>query len=139
MLKGIDPLLGPDLLHCLASMGHGDAVVIADANFPAATLARRLIDLTGADAPTAVRAILGVLPLDSFVAEPALAMAVVGDPAAVPEIVAEFARIVAPAPLGRLERQAFYERAREAFAIVRTGERRFCGNLILIKGVIGPP
>src|SRR6516165_4318707 len=107
MLKGIDPLLGPDLLHGLASMGHGDALVIADANFPAAALARRLIDLGGVDAPTAARAILTVLPLDSFVPAPGLVMEVVGDPGATPPVVAEFARLVAPAPLGRLAREAF--------------------------------
>ena len=143
MLKGLDPLLGPDLLHCLASMGHGDALVIADANFPAAALARRLIDLAGVSATDAARAILTVLPLDSFVPEPALVMAVVGDPAAVPPVVAEFQRLVAtvdsrPNALGRLERNAFYGRAERAFAIVRTGERRLYGNLILVKGIVAP-
>jgi L-fucose mutarotase len=143
VLKGLDPLLGPDLLHALASMGHGDALVIADANFPAAALARRLIDLRGANATDAARAVLSVLPLDSFVPKPALVMAVVGDPDAVPPVVGEFERLIAaasgaPAALGRLDRAAFYERARDAFAIVRTGERRLYGNLILIKGVIAP-
>ncbi len=143
MLKGVDPLLGPDLLHALASMGHGDALVIADANFPAASLARRLIDLAGVSATEAARAILTVLPLDSFVTEPALVMEVVGRPAEVPPVVAEFERLVVAAEprltaLGRLERHAFYARAERAFAIVRTGERRLYGNLILVKGVVAP-
>jgi L-fucose mutarotase/ribose pyranase (RbsD/FucU family) len=71
MLKGLDPLLGPDLLHVLAAMGHGDEIVIADGNFPAASLARRLVRLEGVDAPRALRAILSVPPLDTFVAAPA--------------------------------------------------------------------
>ncbi len=143
MLKGLDPLLGPDLLHCLASMGHGDELVIADANFPTAALARRLVDLRGVGAPAAARAVLSVLPLDSFVAEPALVMAVVGNPTEVPPVVAEFESVVAaaagaPVALGRLERATFYARAERAFAIVRTGERRLYGNLILVKGVVAP-
>jgi L-fucose mutarotase len=143
MLKGLDPLLGPDLLHALASMGHGDVLVIADANFPAVTLARRLIELRGVGAPEAARAILSVMPLDGFVAEPALVMEVVGDPTEVPPVVAEFERLVGaaagrPVGLGRLERAAFYARAQHAFAIVRTGERRLYGNLILVKGIIAP-
>jgi len=143
VLKGLDPLLGPDLLHALASMGHGDELVIADANFPSAALARRLIDLRGVDAPAAARAILSVLPLDSFVAEPALVMTVVDDPQDVPPVVGAFECLVAaaagrPVALGRLEREAFYARARGAFAIVRTGERRLYGNLILVKGIVAP-
>ena len=142
MLKGLDPLLGPDLLHALASMGHGDELVIADANFPSAALARRLIELGGVDAAAAARAILSVLPLDSFVAEPALVMEVVGDPQAAPPVFGEFERVIADAGcsrgLGRLERTAFYARARGAFAIVRTGERRLYGNLILVKGIVAP-
>jgi L-fucose mutarotase len=143
VLKGLDPLLGPDLLHALASMGHGDELVVADANFPAATLARRLIELSGVGAPDAARAILSVLPLDSFVAEPALVMEVVGNPTEAPPVVAEFERVVGaaagrPVTLGRLARAAFYTRAQHAFAIVRTGERRLYGNLILVKGVVAP-
>ncbi|MGH7357392.1 MAG: RbsD/FucU family protein, partial [Candidatus Rokuibacteriota bacterium] len=80
MLKGFDPLLGPDLLHVLAAMGHGDELVVADGNFPAARLARRLVRLDGVDAPRALRAILSVFPLDTFTPTPAAVMAVVGDP-----------------------------------------------------------
>jgi L-fucose mutarotase len=140
MLKGLDPLLGPDLLHVLAAMGHGDEVVVADGNFPAASVARRLVRLDGIDAPRALRAILSVLPLDTFTPRPVAVMAVVGDPRAVPEPVREFQALV-DAAAGRsvtfesLERLAFYDRARAAFAVVATGERRPYGNILLVKGV----
>ena len=141
MLKGIDPLLGPDLLRVLAAMGHGDEVVIADANFPAESSAQRLVRLDGVDATRAAVAILSVLPLDEHVKAPAAVMAVVGDPDAELPIVDEFHRIAEaahgqPVSFERVERFAFYERARQAFAIVATGERRPYGNLILTKGVL---
>ena len=141
MLKGIDPLLGPDLLRALAAMGHGDEIVIADANFPAEANARRLVRLDGANATRAAEAILSLLPFDVYVDTPAAVMAVVGDPDAEPAIVGDFRRIAetahgAPVGFARVERLAFYERARQAFAIVATGERRSYGNLILTKGVL---
>jgi L-fucose mutarotase len=141
MLKGLDPLLGPDLLHVLAAMGHGDELVVADGNFPAASIARRLVRLEGVDAPRALRAILSVFPLDTFTPTPAKVMAVVGDPDAVPAPVREFQALVdgaagRPVPLEALERFAFYERARAAFAVVATGERRPYGNILLEKRVV---
>jgi L-fucose mutarotase len=141
MLKGLDPVLGPDLLHVLAAMGHGDELVVADGNFPATSLARRLVRLDGVDAPQALRAILSVLPLDTFTSRPAAVMAVVGDPESVPEPVREFQALVDAAAgrsvtLEALERFAFYERARAAFAVVATGERRSYGNILLVKGVV---
>ena len=93
MLKGIDPILGPDLLRVLAAMGHGDEVVIADANFPAEANARRLVRLDGADAARTAEAFLSLLPLDEYVEAPAAVMAVVEDPDAEPAIVADFRRI----------------------------------------------
>ncbi|QHQ35121.1 RbsD/FucU family protein [Algicella marina] len=142
MLRDIPPILSPDLLWSLAAMGHGDTVVIADANFPAEGLGPRCHRLDGVSATDALRAVLKLLPLDTFVEEPAFTMQVVGDPQAVPEIVAEFQQIVnatadAPAKLGSCERFAFYEAARQAFAVVQTGEFRLYGNIILTKGVIG--
>lgn len=137
MLRGIDPLLTPDLLHALASMGHGDTLVIADANFPAAGVARRLLRLPGMATPRVLRAVLSVLPLDDFIPNPAAVMRVVGEPDALPEAVAELAALLPQPPL-RLERHAFYAAAREAFAVIATGERRLYGNIILTKGVIGP-
>ncbi len=143
MLKGIDPLLGPELLHALAAMGHGDEIAIVDANFPAAAVARRLIRLDGSDAPRALAAVLSVLPLDTFIKSPVAVMQVVGAAKRVPPPVREFQPIVDRAMgrrlrLAALERFAFYERVRGAFAVLATGERRFYGNIILTKGVIGP-
>lgn len=141
MLKTLDPLLGPELLHVLASMGHGDEIAVVDANFPSAQCARRLVRLDGADAPRVLAAVLSLLPLDTFVDAPLATMAVVGDAAAVPEAVRGF-QAVARAAEGRdvkiaaLDRQAFYARARDAFAIVQTGETRLYGNVLVRKGVV---
>ncbi len=143
MLIGLNPLLTPELLYALAQMGHGDEIAIVDANFPATSVARRLITLDGADAPSALTAILSVMPLDHMAKHPARVMEVVGKPKEVPSAVADFARIIA-ATLGHklalepVERQAFYVEARNAFAILRTGERRPYGNILLSKGVVGP-
>jgi L-fucose mutarotase len=141
MLKGLDPVLSPELLHALAAMGHGDEIAVVDANFPAASVARRLIRLDGVAAPRALQAILSLLPLDTFTDAPAAVMAVVGDPAAVPPPVRDFQPLVdaaagRPVRLVALERFAFYERARTAFAVVATGEPRGYGNILLTKGVI---
>jgi L-fucose mutarotase len=141
MLKGIHPLLHADLLHALAAMGHGDEIAIVDANFPTATFSRRIVQLTGASASDALDAILTVFPLDTFVVPAAFTMEVVGDPEAVPEPVREFAATftrhgLADAEIGRLTRNAFYERARNAFAVVRSGELRPYGNILLVKGVV---
>ena len=139
MLIGISPLLSPDLLHALASMGHGDEIVLADANFPATTLGKRLIHIPGLSAPTVLQAVLSVMPLDNFVDQPALTMAIVGDSKTRPATVAEFDVLLQhhkyKASAG-LERQAFYQRAAQAFAVVATGELRTYGNIILKKGVI---
>ena len=142
MLKGIDPLLGPGLLSALRSMGHGDEIVVADANFPAqSTVAgHRLIRADGVDAVRMVQAIVSVLPLDDFVSAAAFRMAMVDHPDEVPPITRAFEAALARAnyhgPIEAIERFAFYERARKAFAIVATGETRLYGNLILKKGVL---
>lgn len=141
MLRNIPSILSPDLLHALAAMGHGDDLVIADANYPAESSGLPCIRLDGISATDVLEAVLTLLPLDGFVDDPALVMQVVGDPSAVPEIVTEFQAIIDrtadnPARIGSLERFAFYERARKAYAVVQTGERRLYGNIILKKGVI---
>jgi L-fucose mutarotase len=141
MLKGIHPLLHAELLHALASMGHGDELVIADANFPAASVARRLLQLASATAPEALDAILTLFPLDSSTTPPAMTMEVIGDPTAVPDPVREFAEVftrhgLADAEIGRLGLEEFYARARTAFAVVRTAEVRAYGNILLVKGVV---
>jgi L-fucose mutarotase len=141
MLIGIHALLTPDLLHALASMGHGDSIALVDANYPA-TRGRRTIDMSGANVVHALRAVLSLLPLDTFVPHPSRVMEVVGEPHTVPPVVAEMNDVLAAGgnkPAATLERYAFYEAAKETYAIVRTGERRFYGNIILTKGVIPPP
>jgi L-fucose mutarotase len=142
MLRGIHPILGPDLLHALRSLGHGDEVVIADANFPVHSLGPRVVRLDGVDAVVAADAILTHLPLDTFVDQAAFRMEVVGDPGAVPPICEAFAhlvrRLAGPFEIAPLERFAFYDRAARASLIVATGERRLYGNLILKTGVLTP-
>ena len=143
MLRDIPPILSPDLLWTLRAMGHGDDIVLADANFPAQAMGARCHRLDGIAATDVLDAVLTVMPLDTFVPDPACVMQVVDDPDAVPEVVAAFQDLVnrradRPATLASLERFAFYERARGAFAIVQTGETRLYGNIILKKGVIAP-
>ncbi len=142
MLKGIDPLLGPELLAILRAMGHGDDIAIVDANFPAASSAKRLVRMDGLDATRVVRAVLSVLPLDTFVPNAAFRMAVVDNPDEIPPITKEFATLLSAVgyrgEIEPIERFAYYERARNAYAVVATGERRYWGNLILKKGAIPP-
>ena len=144
MLRGIHPLLHPDLLHVLASMGHGDTLAIVDSNFPAASTAKGLTVpqplVLGVDAIAAVQAILTLFPIDTFDPEvpPVIAMQVVGQPEAVPEGVALAAPIFAAAgaSITSIERYAFYAAAKRAFAVVITTETRLYGNFILRKGVV---
>ncbi len=143
MLIGIPNALTPDLLRHLRAMGHGDELVIADANFPAESCGERLERLAGVSATEALEAVLTLMPLDSYVDAPARAMLVVGDPEAVPDIVAEFQRIIdetadRPAQVRGVERHAFYEEARRAYCVVQTAETRLYGNIILSKGVVPP-
>ena len=142
MLRGIDPLLSPELLMIMRAMGHGDEIAIVDANFPATSNADWLVRLDGVDASQALAAVLSVLPLDSFVADPANGMQVVGRPDEIPPAIADFQTIVDrlagfPVRIARIERFGFYERAKTCFAIVATTDRRLYANIILKKGVIG--
>ncbi|TYP70192.1 L-fucose mutarotase [Paenibacillus methanolicus] len=141
MLNGIPSILSPDLLKTLMEMGHGDEIVLADANFPAVSCARRIIRADGHPIPALLDAILTLMPLDEYVDLPVLLMEkVAGDTVETPiwatygTIIAE--RAGADIAVGFLERFAFYERARAAYAIVATGERAQYGNVILKKGVI---
>jgi L-fucose mutarotase len=148
LLKAIDPLLNADVLHALRAMGHGDEIVLCDTNFPADSVARvtvlgRLLRIDNVTAARAARAVLSVMPLDSFVDAPAARMEVVGKPSEIPPVQREVqAEIDAaegrPWLMGSVERFAFYERARSACAVIATGERRFYGCFILKKGVIAP-
>lgn len=144
MLKNLSALHTPELLYALAAMGHGDEIALVDAHFPAAShAARPLIRLDGAALPEVVEACLTLLPLDRFVDDPAVAMAVVADPSEIPAVQRDCQAVIArheaaPPQILRIPRAAFYARARLAFAIVVTGEQRPYGNLILKKGVCVP-
>jgi len=139
MLKGIDKLLTGDLLKALCDMGHGDELVIADANFPAVAVAKRLIRVPGIDGVRMARAIMSVFPLDTYVDNPACVMDLTdGDKAkGMPEPViwGDYRRITGT-NLGLIERFAFYERATKAYLVIQTGEERQYGNLLLTKGVV---
>ena len=147
MLKGIDPVLNAEVLHALRAMGHGDDLILCDTNFPAQSVARRTVlgRLLRIDAglPRVARAVLSVYPLDSFVDDAAARMEVVGKPDDIPEVQrevqAEIDRAEGKAwPMIGIERYAFYERAKQAYAVIQTGERRFYGCVALRKGVIPP-
>lgn len=143
MLKGLDPLLNADLLHVLRAMGHGDDLVIADANFPATTMGKRLVRLDGVDAPRVLEAVLSVMPLDDFVDQPCGRIEVVGDPDSVPEVCQDFQTIIdrregGTIRIAPIERFEFYRRATEAFAVVQTGETRLYGCILLKMGVVRP-
>ncbi len=139
MLKGIDKLLTGELLKALCDMGHGDELVIADANFPAETVAKRLIRVPGVDGVRVAEAVLSVFPLDTYVDAPACVMDLTdGDKAKgmpVPVIWGEYAQLTG-AELGLIERFDFYERAKNAYLVIQTGEERQYGNLLLTKGVV---
>jgi L-fucose mutarotase len=148
MLKNVDPLLTPELLAVLAEMGHGDDLVLCDANFPAESVARttvhgRPIRLAGVDAPAAARAILSVLPLDDFVDAPMSRMEVTGEPQTVPPVQRELQAVVdaetgTQVTMQPVERFAFYAASKQAYVVVATGERRFWGCFLLKKGVVPP-
>jgi L-fucose mutarotase len=141
MLKGIPAIISPELLKVLMEMGHGDEIVLADGNFPAASHAQRLIRCDGHHVPDLLEAILHLFPLDHYVAKPAALMQVVaGDTVETPiwgqyrEIIEQYTGIAQP--LEQVERFTFYERAKQAYAIIATGENALYANLILKKGVI---
>lgn len=141
MLVGISPLIGPELLSLLYRMGHGDEIIFADAFFPAETYGRRIVRKDGIRIPDLLDAVLPLLTLDSYVESPATMMAAVAgdqlDPAVEDAYRAVFDRHAPDTPpFARIERLQFYERAKEAFAIVVTGEVIKYGNVILKKGVI---
>ena len=141
MLRNINPILSPELLYALRAMGHGDEIALVDANFPAESIGPSCIRADGSDNSVILKAVLEIMPLDTFVPDPALCMQVVDDPQAVPDTVKDFQTIInkvadAPRDIQSLERFSFYERAENVFAVVQTGERRLYGNIILKKGVI---
>jgi L-fucose mutarotase len=148
MLKGVDNRLNADLLYVLRAMGHGDMIVLADCNFPSESVSKttsfgRTLSMDNLSSATAANAILSVLPLDTFVADFAMRMKVVGDASAIPAVQTEVQDAIDRAegrhrPLIGVDRYAFYDLAKQAFAVVRTGEQRFYGCFIFRKGVIPP-
>ena len=148
LLKGIDPILNADVLSAVRAMGHGDDLVLCDTNFPADSVARQtvlgsLLRIDNVSAARAAKAILSVLPLDSFVEAPARRMELVDQPHEVPPVQAEVQREIdaaegRPVPMGSIERFAFYDLAKRAYCVIQTGERRFYGCFIFKKGVIAP-
>ena len=148
MLKGIDPRLNADVLYALRAMGHGDMLILADTNFPSASVASETVlgDLLRMDNLTsaqAAEAILSVLPLDTFVDDFAGRMELVGAPDEIPPVQAEVQAALDAAegehrPMVGIERFDFYDLAKTAYAVIQTGERRFYGCFMLRKGVISP-
>ena len=146
MLKGINPLLNADVLHVLRAMGHGDDLIIADTNFPSDSVARQTVygRLLRIDAPAAdvVQAVLSVMPIDTFVNDAAARMEVVDEPETIlpvmEEVQSQVSAMGGPNPMLPIERFSFYDRAKQAYAVIQTGERRFYGCFAFRKGVIGP-
>ena len=147
MLKNLDPLLNADVLQALRAMGHGDTLVLSDTNFPSDSIARKTVlgKLLRIDASCAraARAILSVMPLDSFVDIAAARMEVVGKPTEILDVQREVQVEIDRAegkswPMGSIERMAFYEHAKKAYCVVTTAETRFYGCFIFTKGVIPP-
>ena len=141
MLKTLTALHTPDLLHVLASMGHGDELALVDCNFPAPSLAQRLVRLDGADLPSVLAACLQLIPLDTFVDHPVVRMLKVHAPEEIPEVQQACQRIIDEAESRHVEfvgfsREEFYERTRTAYAVIATGERRAYGCILIKKGVV---
>lgn len=140
MLKGINPILTPELLKILMEMGHGDEIVISDGNFPASSIAKRLVRLDGQDVPAVLDAILSVMPLDQYVENQVALMEVVQGDTVVPVIWDTYKEIIKKhepdAKIEHMERFQYYERAKEAFAVVYTTEKAQYANVILKKGCV---
>ncbi|HBG28756.1 MAG: fucose isomerase [Planctomycetes bacterium GWF2_41_51] len=141
MLKGIPSIISPELLKILAEMGHGDEIVIGDGNFPAASNAERLVRCDGHSVPALLKAILTIFPLDTFVEYPVALMEVVHGDKTKPVIWNEYKRIIKSSgekftDFEFIERFDFYERAKDAYAIIATSEKALYANIILKKGVI---
>ena len=141
MLKNIPKILSPELVKALMEMGHGDEIVIADGNFPSETIGQRVIRCDGHGVPELLDAIMQLFPLDTYTEKPVMLMEVVpGDPV-VPTIWDKYKEIINKyepenCKIEMIERFAFYERAKTAFAVVATGEEAIYANIILKKGVV---
>lgn len=142
MLKGIDPLLSPDLLRILRAMGHGDEIAIVDGNYPAEEHAKRLVRLDGHEAPRILDAILSVMPIDDMVPEAVWRPAAYLDPERVEPVFEDFAAVLKKyeptQKIAALKGDAFYNKVKACFAVVASSEARLYGNIIVKKGVIYP-
>ena len=148
MLKNISPLLNADVLYALKAMGHGDYLILSDTNFPADSIARqsvlgKLLRMENTTSAQAAEAILSLMPLDTFIDNAAERMEIVGSPDELPDVQKEVQVVIDAAegkqwPLKSIERFAFYEKAKKAYCVIQTGERRFYGCFVLTKGVIPP-
>ncbi len=141
MLKNVPSILSPELLKILMEMGHGDEIVLADGNFPAASVAQRLVRCDGHGVPELLEAVLKFLPLDIYVAQPVGLMAVVPGDKTKPTVWETYRTIVHSSgerfsDFEFVERFAFYERAKKAYAVVATSEKALYANVILKKGVL---
>ena len=140
MLKGISSIISPDLIKILMEMGHGDEIVLADGNFPAASVAQRLARSDGNQVPQLLEAVLRLFPLDTFVEHPAAVMAVVPGDSTQPTIWEKYGEIIQRyenfSEFEYVERYEFYERARRAYAVVATSETASYANIILKKGLV---
>jgi len=140
MLKGISPLISPQLLEVLARMGHGDELVLADAHFPGETLGKRVIRADGLRVADLLEAILPLFELDTYVPHPVIMMDPVAGDQLDPQVETSYIKSISKTnpdllSIKRLDRYSFYERAKNAFAVVMTGETVKYGNVILVKGV----
>ena len=143
MLINIDPILSPELLSVLQSMGHGDRLVLCDANFPAHSHNPLVVRLDGVDIPRAAKAILSVFPLDGFVPSPVQRMEIDNKPNEINEVHQDLINIVKEVSgsnwnIGSVDRQQFYEETKNTYCVVSTSETRAFGCFILTKGVIKP-
>lgn len=148
MLKNISPLLNADVLYALKAMGHGDYLILSDTNFPSDSIARqtvlgKLLRMENTTSAEAAGAILSLMPLDTFIDNAAERMEIVGSPDELPAVQQEVQAAIDKAegkhwPLKSIERFAFYDKAKKAYCVIQTGERRFYGCFVLTKGVIPP-
>ena len=135
MLKGISPLVSPDLLKALCEMGHGDEIILSDAHFPAHTLGVPILRADGIPVADLLAGILPLLELDAYVDHPVVMMAPVPGDSLDDALMAKVHALVPAEKVEHIERFAFYERARKVFAVVVTGETAKYGNILLKKGV----
>ena len=140
MLKGISSIISPELLKILMEMGHGDEICIGDGNFPAASMGKRVVRLDGHGVTEILDAVLKLFPLDTYVEEPVFLMEIVPGDNVDPVIWKDYERVIkeneGDKKIGHIERFAFYERAKQCYAVVATGESALYANIILKKGVV---